>query len=147
MVALTRKKKGASGLRLPKLKPYLITASAAAATTATATTAAVLPRASSAPATTAATTAAARAFFARSGNVYRQIPTVHYRAVHSGHGLLRLGVIAHRDEGKPTRTACGAIHHQVGFEHSAVRRESVLEIIFGGIEGKVSHKQFIIHFT
>jgi len=89
--------------------------------------------------------AATGAFFARLGCVNGEGAAVHVRAVQCADGFSGLLIGAHRDEGKAAWTARGAIHHEVGFKHGAVRRESVLQIIFGGVEGKVSDKQFIIH--
>jgi hypothetical protein len=38
-----------------------------------------------------------------------------------------------------------AVHHQVGFGDRAVRRKGVLQVVFSGVEGKISDKQFIAH--
>jgi len=60
------------------------------------------------------------------------------RAVHRVDRFLRLFRRAHRNEGKAAWPARGAIHHQVGLGHGAMRRKGVLQIFFGGIERKVS---------
>ena len=41
------------------------------------------------------------------------------------------------------RPVCGP--HQIGFDHGAVGGKGVLQVIFGGVEGKISDKQFIAH--
>ena len=43
------------------------------------------------------------------------------------------------------RPAGGPVHHQVGFSDRAVGGERILQIVFGGVEGKVSNKQFTTH--
>ena len=52
---------------------------------------------------------------------------------------------AHGHETKAAGAVGHAIHHQVGFGDRAVRRKGVLQVVFGGIEGKISYKQFITH--
>jgi hypothetical protein len=96
-------------------------------------------------ATTAAATASTRPLFASAGDVYSQVAPVHICAIQGADGFLGLFLGAHRNKGEPARPAGGAIHHQVRFENGAVRGESVLEIVFGGVEGEISDKQFIIH--
>src|SRR5207245_8399564 len=51
-----------------------------------------------------------------------------------------------RHESKATGSTGRAIHHQVGLGDRAMRGERVLQVVFSGVEGKVSHKQFITHF-
>lgn len=111
---------------------------ATAATTATTTTAA----AAAIPATTTTT---AGPFFARPGNINSEVPPVQARAVHGIHGLLGFFLGAHGDESESARAAAFAISHEIGFEDGAVRGERVLKIVFGGVEGEISDKQFIIH--
>jgi hypothetical protein len=127
----------------------LVTATtAAAATTATAavTTATTTAAAATAAVTTATAAAtAAGTFFTRTSHVYREGATVDFFAVQRLDGLLGLVRGAHRDKTKPTRTARGAIHHQVGFEDRTMRGERVLEVVFCGVEGKIPYKQFITH--
>ena len=109
-----------------------------AAETALATTAAT--------ATAAATTAAStRAFFAGPGNINGEVAPVQVGAVQGIHGFLGFFLGAHGDESEAAGPAAVAIGHEVGFENGAVRGESVLEIVFGGVEGEISNKQFIIH--
>ena len=108
-----------------------------AITTATAA-AAVFP-------TTAAATAATAAFFARFGNVDGQGAAAQILAIHRFDGLLRFLGGAHGDEAKPAGTAGFPVHHQVGFSDRAMRAKRSVQVVFSGIEGKISHKQFITH--
>jgi hypothetical protein len=111
-------------------------------TTATAATAATATPAATIPAASAAT---ARPLFASPGNINSEIPPVEARAVHGTDCFLGFFFGAHGDESESARPAALAIGHQVGFEDGAVRGESVLKIVFGGVEGEISDKQFIIH--
>ena len=89
--------------------------------------------------------ASARSFFAWPSDVHCKITAVQVSAIHSIHGFLRFFIAAHGNESEPARPAAGAIHHKVRFEDSTMRGESVLEIVFRGVEGEVPDKQFIIH--
>src|SRR3989475_12161244 len=91
------------------------------------------------------TAASARALFARASNVDGEGPAVQLRAIEGFDGFLRLFRRAHRDEAEPTRFTRHAVHHQVGLDDRAMRREGVLEIVLGGVEGKISNKQFCTH--
>ena len=116
----------------------LATATSAATTTPTAisATAAAIP---------AAATTTTGAFFARAGNIHREVSSVEAGAIQGIHGFLGFFLCAHGDESESARPAAVAIGHKVGFEDRAMRGESVLQIVFGGVEGEVSDKQFIIH--
>ena len=46
---------------------------------------------------------------------------------------------------KPARATAHAVHHQVGLDDRAVRGKGVLQVIFSGVEGKISNKQFRTH--
>jgi hypothetical protein len=92
-----------------------------------------------------ATAPAPAAFFARLGDIDGQSPAVNLLAVERADRRLRFIGRAHRDKTETARTTADAIHHQVGFEHGPMGRKSVLKIVFGGIEGKISNKQFITH--
>ena len=112
------------------------TTTAAAAAAITATSAAVF---------TTTSTAATRALFAWLGHIDREGSAVHFLAVQGLDGLLRLLGSAHGHKAKAAGAIGHAIHHQVGFGDRAMRGERVLEVVFSGVEGKVSHKQFITH--
>jgi hypothetical protein len=114
-----------------------IATTAAAATTAT--TAVITTT------TTATAATAARTFFTGLGNVDCECATAKVFAVQRVDGFLRLFRRAHGDETKTARTASGAIHHQVGFQNGAVCGERVLQVVFSGVEGKISYEQFATH--
>src|SRR6266516_3615492 len=132
-------KKARPGFPEPRLiiPRYLLVAITATAATA-ATSAAIF-------ATTAASTASARTLFAWASDVDGEGAAVQLRAIQGVDGLLRLFRRAHRDEAESTRFARYAVHQQVGLDDRAMRREVVLEIVFGGVEGKISNKQFCTH--
>ena len=108
-------------------------------------TAAARTAAAAAKFTTRTATAAACAFFARARDVYRESAPIQLLAVHGFDGLLGFFGRTHGDEGEAARAAAHSIHHQVGFNDRAVRREGVLQIVFSGVEGKVSYEQFRTH--
>ena len=110
----------------------------AALTTATATTATTATAAI--PAATAT-----RPFLTSPGNINSEVAPVQAGAIQGVHGFLGFLLGAHGYESEPARPACCAIGHEVGFEDGAVRGESVLQIVFSGVEGEISDKQFIIH--
>ena len=89
---------------------------------------------------TATTAAARRALFARTRDVDREGATVNGFAVHGLDGLGGLFGRAHGDETETARTAGRPVHHQIGFEDRAVGCECILQVIFCGIEGKISNK-------
>ena len=100
-----------------------------------------------ATATTAITTTAtaARAFFARLGHVNSEGAAIHFLAVQGLDGFVGFLGGPHGDKTKTARTAGFPVHHQVGFGDRAMLGERVIQVVFGGIEGKVSHIQFIAH--
>ena len=89
---------------------------------------------------TTTTTAAARTFLTRAGNVDGQGTTAKVLAIQAVNGFLRLFRRAHGHKSEAARAVGGAIHHQVGFSDAAKRREGVLQVIFGSVEGKVSNE-------
>jgi hypothetical protein len=118
-----------------------------------AATATAIPAAASTPTIPTATTttsapttaAAAGAFFARTRDVDCEGSPSQFLAMQCVNGLLRLFWRAHSNETKPPRTAGCPVHHQNGFEDRAVRRKSVLQVVFSDVEGKIPHKQFCTH--
>ncbi len=90
-------------------------------------------------------TAATRTLFARPGDIHGEGAPIQGMAIHRLNGLLRLLCCAHGDEAESARTARRTIHHQVCLRDRAVRGERVLQVVFGGIEGNISNKQFITH--
>ena len=112
-----------------------LTASAAAATAATATPA-------------AAAAAARRAVvFTGTRLVDRQGAALNFLARQRRNGGLGRFRRAHGDKSEAARTSAHAVGDEVDLRHGTVRGEEVLEVIFCGIEGKVSHVQFRIHFS
>jgi hypothetical protein len=124
---------------------YLVTvASAATATTPTAT-AATTTTAAAAKFTPATAATAARTLFTRARNVDRERASVQLLAVHGINGFLRFLRGPHGYEREAARAAAHPIHHQVGFNDRAMGSKCVLEVVFGGVEGKISNKQFRTH--
>jgi hypothetical protein len=123
----------------------LITIATAAATATAATTAAAATATAAEFTTTTAAATAAGAFFTRASNVNREGASIQLLAVHGINGFLRFFRRTHGDECEAARAAAHPVHHQVGFNDRAVRSECVLEVVFGGVEGKISNKQFRTH--
>src|SRR5205823_5721568 len=100
---------------------------------------------------TASSTTATGTLFARFGNVDCEIAAVNGSAIQSFDGFFRFLVAAHGDEAEAARTSAHAVHHQVGFHDGAVRGEHVAQVVFCGVEGKISYKQFgithVIYFV
>jgi hypothetical protein len=90
------------------------------------------------------TTGAGSALFTRAGDVHGQGAAVNGLAVQRGNGVRRFLVRAHGDESKPAGTASGTVHHQIGFDDSAMCGKGVLQVVFGGFAGKISYKQFVV---
>ena len=61
--------------------------------------------------------------------------------------LLTLSFVgaAHGDETETAGTVGHAIHHEVRFGHGAERRKRVVQVVFSGVEGKISYEQFVFH--
>jgi hypothetical protein len=95
--------------------------------------------------TTTAATTATGPLFAGFGDVDRQFATVDRLAAESADGRLRFLGGAHGDEAETTRTTGFAVHHQVDLGDDAVRGKGIPQLGFSGVEGEVSHKQFIAH--
>ncbi len=129
------------------MKIYFLVATAAAAAATTAAistaTAAVFTTRSTATATT--TAAAGRTIFTRTSHVDRKGATIELLTVQSVNCFLCFVGAAHGDETETARTAAHAIHHQVGFHNGAVCGKRVGKVVFSGVEGKISNKQFCAH--
>src|ERR1051325_11278694 len=95
-------------------------------------------------AATAATTAGS-ALFTGPGDIDCQGAASQLFAIQSIDRLLSLLGCTHRHKGKPTRAAGGPVEHQVGLEDRAVRREGVLQVVFGDVETEVSNEQSCTH--
>ncbi len=59
--------------------------------------------------------------------------------------LLRFGIRGHRDEGKAAGLARELILHERGVRDGAGFGEKILEVDFGGVEGKIPDVEFIGH--
>src|ERR1043166_2744667 len=94
--------------------------------------------------TAAEATATRGAFFARARFIDRQSPATHLRAVQGIDGSLGALFGVHGDEPETTGASAHFVHHQVGLDHVAVFGKEILKIVFGGVEGKISYKQFSI---
>jgi hypothetical protein len=90
--------------------------------------------------------AAARtaARFHRLGFVDGQVATVVVASMERLDGLLALFRVAHGDETESTGAIGFAIHDQVGFFDGAILSEKLVQVLFGGLEGKISYVQFHI---
>ncbi len=60
-------------------------------------------------------------------------------------GLLAFIARAHGDETEATGALGLAVHHEDGVGHGAVLSEELAEVLFAGLEGKISHVQFHIY--
>lgn len=109
-----------------------VVAIAAAAISAAATTSAATATVAAAP--------AGRALFARPRFVHRQGPPLELLAMKLGDGRVGLGLGAHFNKCKTARTSGGAILHDVHCDDGARRCKIILQIIFGGTEGKIPNE-------
>jgi hypothetical protein len=116
-----------------------LTAIIAAAITPTAPAAA-------AAATTTTTAAAAKATgptaLLGTGFVDRKATAAELLAIGGFDGRGAFGSAAHRHERETAGAAGSVIGHKSDFGHSAVLAKEVLEIVLGGVEGKISYVQF-----
>src|SRR5262245_17596183 len=96
-------------------------------------------------ATSTATATTGRALFAGPGDVHGQITTIQGSPVHRLDGLLCLFGRSHCYERKAARASAHAVHHQVCLDHRAMRGERVMQVVFRGVVGEISHKQLRTH--
>jgi hypothetical protein len=92
--------------------------------------------------TTAAAAATGTAIFTRAGFVDREIATADLLAVGGFDSGIAFGGAAHGHERETAGAAGGVIGHESDFGDGAVLIEEVFEVVFGGIEGKISYVQF-----
>jgi hypothetical protein len=88
---------------------------------------------------------AAGIFLSRTSDVDGEITPVKGGAVEGVDGLLGFLSRRHGDESEAARPAAHPVGNEIGFRDGAVRGKGVLEIVFSGVEGKISYKQFRIH--
>ena len=113
-----------------------------ATTTAIATTTAA---ATTAVATTAAAAGAGRTIFTRARFVNRQRPAIDLFAVERLNGGIGSFLGFHTDKREAARATAEFVLDYINFRDRAVSGEEVLELFLGGVEGKVSDKQFYAH--
>jgi hypothetical protein len=132
----------------------LVTVATATAATITATTTTVAATATAAATaiSTTATAAAARsatapttALFTRAGDVHCEGAIIQLGAIQAFHSFLRFLFGGHRNETETAGAAGHTISHKIGFQNCAVLGKSILKLVFGDVEGKISDKQFVIH--
>src|SRR5262249_14128328 len=80
------------------------------------------------------------ALFSGTSFVDGEIAAVEISAVECIDRVLRLFRGTHGDETKAARAARVAVHHEVCLGNGAMRREGVLEIVFGRVEREVSNE-------
>ncbi len=86
------------------------------------------------------TEAATGTLLFRASLIDREAAAIKSRAIHSFDCFLRLFRRGHGDESKTARAASDPISHEVGLGDHAVRREGVLQIVFGGVEREIPNE-------
>jgi hypothetical protein len=93
--------------------------------------------AAAAAVTAAGTAAAAGTLFAGTGFVDGEVTALDVFAIDLSDGGLGAFRSGHGDEGEAARAIGGTIHHQIDFRDGAAGGEEVLQVVFGGVKGKV----------
>jgi hypothetical protein len=117
----------------------------ATATVATITTAAAATTAASATAVAAAATTASGTVFTWTRFIHRQGAAIEALAIERLNRGVCVFFVFHGDKRETARAAAEFVHDQVHFDDVAVGGEHVLKLVFCGVEGKVSYKQFRTH--
>lgn len=94
---------------------------------------------------TATTTTTAGSFLAGPGLIDGQGAALPFLAVQSLDRRIRTFFRGHGNETEATRFPGRSILHEIGFSDRAMRREQIVQIVFGAVEGEVSHVQFRVH--
>ena len=89
--------------------------------------------------TATATATAWWAGLARTSFIDCKRPTFHGLAIKFGDRFLRIRFTTHGDEGETARLAGEFVLHEGDFVNCANLSEEILEVRFGGIEGKISY--------
>ena len=76
------------------------------------------------------------------GFVDGQVTSVMVLAMKGVDGALAFFGAAHGDKTEAAGAAGFPIHDQVGFSDGAVLSEKLVQVLFGGLEGKISYVQF-----
>ena len=84
--------------------------------------------------------------FHRLGFVDGQVTAIVILAMERIDGALAFFGAAHGDEAKTAGTAGFTVHDQVGFGDSAVLSKKLVQVLFVGLEGKISYVQFHVVF-
>ena len=121
------------------------TTATAAATVTAAAAAAATATVSAATATAAAAATVSRAFFTWAGFVDGQRTAHEILAVESLDDSVSTLPIGHGGERETAWAAGHFVHHDEDFAHLAVLREEITDVLFSGIEGKISDVEFIVH--
>jgi hypothetical protein len=80
------------------------------------------------------------AVFARSCLIDGQAATIEVSAVQGVDSGFSLRLVGHGNETKAAGTSAFAIGDQIGFSDRAVGTKGVLQIVFRGVEGKISYE-------
>jgi hypothetical protein len=123
----------------------LVAVFATATTTATAAITTTTTAAATTAITTAAATGAGRTIFTRARFINRQRPAIDLFAVERLHGGIGSFLGFHTDKREAARAAAEFVLDYINFRDRAVSGKEVLELFLGGVEGKVSDKQFYAH--
>ena len=91
------------------------------------------------------TTATSRTLFARPGNIDVERAPTQVLAVQTVDCFLRFFGRTHRDKGKTARPTGRSIGDKVCFDHGSVRREGILQVVFGDFEVKIPDEQLGAH--
>jgi hypothetical protein len=119
----------------------LVTVAGAATAAATAVTAAAFAAIAGTAAAVAATAAAAAGtIFTGTSFVDGEIAAIESFAVQGFDRFAGVVGAFHGDEAEAARAAGHAVHDEVDGSDLAVGGEKVLEVVFGGAEGKVPHE-------
>jgi len=105
-----------------------------------------IARTSAAGASGVVEVAARSARFHGPGFVDRQFAAVVALAMQGIDGALAFVVAAHGDEAKAARAIGFTVHDQAAIGDGAMLSEKLVEVLLGGLEGKISHVQFHILF-
>lgn len=84
-------------------------------------------------------TIVAAALFARTGFIDSQAAAIEVALMQAVHGGMALRGAAHRHKAEPSGAAGLAIDHDLGIRDGAKRSERILQVVLGGIEGKISY--------
>jgi len=113
----------------------------------TAATATATPAASATSSAVSAATSAGprRTILARTSFIDGQSTSIDIFAVQGLDGGLGALLGFHGDKGKSAWLPAEFVHDHIDLGDGAVSGEKILELVLGGVEGKISYKQFSTH--